>query len=74
MSDHTEEITAVQMDYMKIVSSSKDATVRLWDLRSGHPISVFRSEEVKGINSFQFKNNLMVSGGDDHMVYLWKFD
>jgi WD40 repeat protein len=72
LDEHTDAVTAAQIDCMKIVSASKDATVRVWDLRSGNPLYIFEGH-TKGINCLRFKNDLMVSAGDDKMVRVWQF-
>lgn len=72
LAEHQGAVTAVQVDYVKIVSTSKDANVRVWDLRTGQPMYIFPDHSM-GINCMRFVDDLMVSAGDDQLVTVWKF-
>src|SRR5690242_21210252 len=42
---HTEGIYCIQFDGYKVISGSRDTTIKIWDIRSGECVRTYRSEE-----------------------------
>lgn len=72
LDEHSDAVTAVQVDCAKIVSAGKDSTIRVWDLRTRRPMYSFQAQPG-GINCMEFVDDVMISAGDDKLVKIWKF-
>ncbi|KAF8761578.1 WD40 repeat-like protein [Rhizoctonia solani] len=62
---HTAPITAIQFDEIHVVSSARDGTVRLWDLRSGGrtvELLRFGSSRLAAQNEFGLSAGLTMGG------------
>ena len=71
LTGHTSSITALCLTQKnQLVSSSRDGTVRLWDIPSGDEIKRFYGHEhwVQCASAF---GEYVVSGGDDATVRVW---
>jgi WD40 repeat protein len=64
---------AFSPDGARIVSGSRDKTLRLWDARSGQPIGAPLMGHEGRVNSVAFSPDgmLIVSGSSDGMLRLW---
>jgi WD repeat/SOCS box-containing protein 1 len=76
--DHKQIVTSIEFDptgSLTLLSASKDATCKLWDLQDGG--NMFKTlKEHKSLNGFCIdwsKNgSLVATGGADSQVFLWK--
>lgn len=71
---HSGMITSLSVSYdsFYFISGSADCTVRLWSLKMGHCLSVYKAH-VKTIWSVKIspKGFHFASGGADSMIFLW---
>ncbi|KAI0224591.1 rRNA-processing protein utp21 [Massospora cicadina] len=73
-SGHSHRLTdlAFSVDGRWIVSSSLDATIRTWDVPSGHPIDVFRVDSVVTSLHFSPFGDFLATTHADHVgIFLW---
>ena len=57
----------------RLVSGSRDATLRIWDIDSGHCLRVLIGH-VAAVRCVQFDGRRVVSGAYDYMVKIWDPD
>ena len=72
---HEETVTQVEFtpDGTKIVSCSKDKTVRIWDARTGLEQRVLRGHTERVLTVAVSPDNLLIaSGGEDGTVRVWQ--
>lgn len=58
------------IDLNRLVSGSRDATLRIWDIDSGHCLRVLIGH-VAAVRCVQFDGRRVVSGAYDYMVKIW---
>ena len=54
----------------RLVSGSRDATLRVWDIVSGHCLHVLIGH-VAAVRCVQYDGRRVVSGAYDYMVKIW---
>ena len=76
---HTDSVYCVSHDtgvntggLGKVVSGSRDRTIRVWDLETGMCQHVMRSHSAS-VLSLQYDERILVSGSSDSMVFVWDF-
>jgi len=62
--------TAGRVFYHRLVSGSRDATLRVWDIVSGHCLHVLIGH-VAAVRCVQYDGRRVVSGAYDYMVKIW---
>ncbi|GAA6002737.1 hypothetical protein JCM10207_007651 [Rhodosporidiobolus poonsookiae] len=67
---HEDSVYCVQFDKNKVVSGSRDKTIRIWDLASG---SVTRTltGHVGSVLCLQYDDRILVSGSSDARILVW---
>lgn len=58
------------LNYFRVVSGSRDATLRMWDIDSGECLHVLMGH-VAAVRCVQYDGRLVVSGAYDYMVKVW---
>jgi WD40 repeat protein len=73
LSGHRNEIRsmAISSDGSRIVSGSRDRTVRVWDGRTFEEIGLCEHEDEVNSVTFSPDNSLIASGSDDCTVWIW---
>lgn len=68
---HSEGIYCIQFDELKIVSGSRDDTIRVWDMSTGRCLRTFRGHSGS-VLCLQYEGDLMVSGSSDSSIIMWE--
>ncbi|RIA95530.1 WD40-repeat-containing domain protein [Glomus cerebriforme] len=67
---HTESIYCIQFDEHKIISGSRDDTIKVWDIKTGYCIRTYRGHR-QSVLCLQYDDNLIVSGSSDTTIIIW---
>ncbi|KAF9519970.1 hypothetical protein BS47DRAFT_1324026 [Hydnum rufescens UP504] len=67
---HYDSVLCVRCDEERVVSCSKDRTLRIYDLLSLKPLHTLRSHRA-AVNSLALSNSLIVSASGDRSLRLW---
>lgn len=54
----------------RVVSGSRDASLRLWDIITGQCLSIFLGHQA-AVRCVQYDGRLIVSGAYDYLVKVW---
>jgi WD40 repeat protein len=70
---HTQSVTAlaISSDGSRIVSGSRDRTMRVWDGRTFEEIGICEHEDEVNSVAFSPDGSLIASGSDDYTVWIW---
>ena len=64
---HTSTVRCMHLHGNKVVSGSRDATLRMWDVETGECLHVLVGH-VAAVRCVQYDGRLVVSGAYDYMV------
>lgn len=67
---HEDSVYCCQFDERKIISGSRDRTIRVWDIASGETTHVLRGHEGS-ILCLQYDDEILVTGSSDSTVIVW---
>ncbi|GAA5850910.1 hypothetical protein JCM9279_006239 [Rhodotorula babjevae] len=67
---HADSVYCVQFDERKVVSGSRDQTVRIWDLASGTTTATLQGHEGS-VLCLQYDDKILVTGSSDSRVIVW---
>jgi WD40 repeat protein len=74
LGGHTSSITSISFsaDGLRLVSGSRDKTVRVWDLKTGEKVAILQGH-TWDVNSVAFSadGSRVISGSDDNTVRVW---
>lgn len=56
--------------FPRVVSGSRDASLRLWDIKTGQCLSIFHGHQA-AVRCVQYDGRLIVSGAYDFLVKVW---
>lgn len=71
---HSGWVTCVDMHHNRLVSSSYDGTVKVWNTQTGNSLQTFPSTHQEGLSPvwcLQCKGNTIMSGSSDSLVRQW---
>ncbi|GAA6051900.1 hypothetical protein JCM3770_006565 [Rhodotorula araucariae] len=67
---HSDSVYCVQFDERKIVSGSRDQTIRIWDVASGTAMATLRGHQGS-VLCLQYDDEVLISGSSDSRVVVW---
>ncbi|KAI9595853.1 WD40-repeat-containing domain protein [Syncephalis fuscata] len=67
---HAEGIYCVQFDEDKIISGSRDNTIRLWDMATSACVQTLTGHTAS-VLCLQYDKQILVSGGSDAIAIIW---
>ncbi|KAI7830223.1 WD40-repeat-containing domain protein [Gamsiella multidivaricata] len=70
---HTEGIYCIQFDDNKIISGSRDNTIKIWDLASGLCLRTYSGHSAS-VLCLQYDESRIVSGSSDTSIIVWDLD
>ncbi|KAI9483032.1 MAG: WD40-repeat-containing domain protein [Benjaminiella poitrasii] len=70
---HNDSIYCVQFDGTKIVTGSRDRTIKFWRTTSGTGVECYRTlrGHIASVLCLQYDDRILVSGSSDHTVRVW---
>ncbi|KAG0265304.1 hypothetical protein BGZ95_003366 [Linnemannia exigua] len=71
--DHTDSVYCVQFDHSKIVTGSRDQTIKFWDLHTLKCLHTLRGHS-QSVLCLQFNDKIMVSGSSDNTIIVWDME
>ena len=74
LKGHTNGVMCMQLDdhAHTLATGSYDATVKIWDLRSGECVRTLRGH-TSGVRCLQFDDNRLISGSIDRTLKVWNW-
>jgi len=70
LKGHSDRVTSVAVYKDKIVSGSKDNTIKIWDFKSGKLLNTLKGHS-KAIESIAVDSDKIVSGSWGHAIKIW---
>ncbi|CAG8644140.1 8156_t:CDS:2, partial [Funneliformis caledonium] len=67
---HNESIYCIQFDEHKIISGSRDDTIKIWDIKTGHCVKTYRGHK-QSVLCLQYDDKVIVSGSSDTTIIIW---
>ncbi|KAF9942671.1 hypothetical protein BGZ67_000485 [Mortierella alpina] len=67
---HIDSVYCVQFDHSKIVTGSRDKTIKFWDLQT-HKCTQTLKGHSQSVLCLQFNDHIMVSGSSDNTIIVW---
>eukprot|EP01137_Pigoraptor_chileana_P000078 Opistho-2@35649 len=71
---HDDILSRVRFDGNRIISCSRDATIKTWDAETGALLDTLRLHGTSSVRCLQVYGRKMVSGGEDNRVVLFDLD
>ncbi|KAI1315081.1 hypothetical protein EDD11_001323 [Mortierella claussenii] len=70
---HTEGIYCIQFDDNKIISGSRDNTIKIWDLSTGACLRTYVGHSAS-VLCLQYDEDRIVSGSSDTTIIVWELE
>ncbi|KAF9173030.1 hypothetical protein BGX21_002106 [Mortierella sp. AD011] len=70
---HTEGIYCIQFDDNKIISGSRDNTIKIWDLATGLCLRTYAGHTAS-VLCLQYDEDRIVSGSSDTTIIVWELE
>ncbi|KAJ1542414.1 hypothetical protein HK405_009997, partial [Cladochytrium tenue] len=70
---HTDAVLNLRFDAERVVSCSKDRTVRVWERQTGETLAVLAAHRA-AVNAVHFDDRLLVSASGDRFVKVWAWN
>ena len=67
---HQDAIYCVQFDTYKVVSGSRDCTIKIWDITTGECLRTLKGHD-RSVLCLQYDDRIIVSGSSDTRVMVW---
>ncbi|CCX34357.1 WD40-repeat-containing domain protein [Pyronema domesticum] len=82
LKGHTDAVYCVQFDENKVITGSRDRTIRVWDIKTGECQRVLKAPDddseshanefhTASVLCLQFDDQILVTGSSDHSVIVW---
>ncbi|KAF9572853.1 hypothetical protein BGW38_008485, partial [Lunasporangiospora selenospora] len=68
---HADSVYCVQFDHTKIVTGSRDCTIKIWDLHTLKCLRTLTGGHTMSVLCLQFDDRIMVSGSSDTTIIVW---
>ncbi|KAJ5026028.1 sulfur metabolite repression control protein-like protein SconB [Bipolaris maydis] len=72
LKGHTNGVMCLQFDDEVLITGSYDATVKVWDLKTGQVIRTLTGHS-QGIRSLQFEDSKLITGSLDNTIKIWNW-
>ncbi|KAF2732350.1 WD40 repeat-like protein [Polyplosphaeria fusca] len=72
LKGHTNGVMCLQFDDRILMTGSYDATVKIWDLQTGHVIRTL-SGHSQGIRCLQYDDEKLITGSLDNTIKIWNW-
>jgi F-box and WD-40 domain protein 1/11 len=70
---HTDSVYCIQFDNTKIVTGSRDRTIKFWDFNTLKCTDTLKGHS-QSVLSLQFNEKMMVSGSSDNTLIVWDME
>lgn len=67
---HSDSIYCVQFDTNRIITGSRDRTIKFWNIASQHCYKTLKGHQAS-VLCLQYDDNILVSGSSDHTLLVW---
>lgn len=69
---HTNGVMCLQFDDSMLATGSYDATIKIWDIRTGKELRTLTGHE-SGVRALQFDDRKLISGSLDRSLKIWNW-
>ena len=69
---HTNGVMCLQFDDAILVTGSYDATIKIWDIKTGQELRTLRGHAL-GVRALQFDQRKLISGSIDRSLKVWNW-
>lgn len=69
---HTNGVMCLQFDDEVLITGSYDATVKVWDIKTGQEIRTLTGH-TQGIRCLQFEDSKLITGSLDNTIKIWNW-
>ncbi|CAB4426867.1 unnamed protein product [Rhizophagus irregularis] len=70
LKGHLDSVYCIQFDEHKIVTGSRDKTIKFWDINTGNCFQTLHGHDLS-VLCLQYDNYIMVSGSSDTTIIVW---
>ncbi|CAG8473838.1 10375_t:CDS:2, partial [Racocetra fulgida] len=70
LNGHSDSVYCIQFDEHKIVTGSRDKTIKFWDIKTGECFQTLYGHELS-VLCLQYNDKIMVSGSSDKTIIIW---
>lgn len=70
LSGHSDSVYCIQFDEEKLVSGSRDQTIKFWSLKDGKVVRTYKGH-TGSVLCLQYNDKVLISGSSDTTIILW---